>query len=117
MAYLSSLEALADPTRRRLFDVLRRGPCSVNELVGTVKLTQPAVSQHLRVLRDARLVRVRKDGQRRIYSVDRAGLAELRAYVDSLWDDVLTAYEQAASEAAARAADPSESETKENSHD
>jgi DNA-binding transcriptional ArsR family regulator len=96
------LEALADPTRRRLFDRLRAGPCSVSELVATVNLTQPAVSQHLKVLRGARLVQSRKQGQQRIYSVDREGLADLRAYVESLWDDVLRAFEQAAAEQAAR---------------
>lgn len=104
MSNVKPLEALADPTRRRLFDRLRQSPCSVGELVQTVRpLTQPAVSQHLRVLKGARLVRARRDGQRRIYSVDRAGLAELRAYVESLWDDVLGAFEQAAAEAAAPA--------------
>ena len=77
MANASALEALADPTRRRLFERLRAGPCSVTELAGTVPLTQPAVSQHLRVLRDARLVSVRKQGQHRIYSVNLEGLAEL----------------------------------------
>ena len=96
MANVIALEALADPTRRALFDRLRAGPCSVNELVVTVKLTQPAVSQHLRVLKEARLVRVRPQGRQRIYSVDREGLAELRAYVESLWDDVLGAFQEAA---------------------
>jgi DNA-binding transcriptional ArsR family regulator len=102
MANVIALEALADPTRRRLFDRLRTGPCSVNELVGTVELTQPAVSQHLRVLKEARLVHVRKQGQQRIYSVNREGLAELRAYVDSLWDDVLGAFQAAADQEAAQ---------------
>ena len=115
MANVQALEALADPTRRRLFDRLRQGACSVKELVQTVKpLTQPAVSQHLRVLKSARLVRVRRDGQRRIYSVDRAGLAELRAYVESLWDDVLDAFEQAAAEEAARA--PTSDDNEESNH-
>jgi DNA-binding transcriptional ArsR family regulator len=102
MANASALEALADPTRRRLFERLRAGPCSVTELAGTVPLTQPAVSQHLRVLRDARLVSVRKQGQHRIYSVNLEGLAELRAYVDSLWTDVLGAFQSAAAEAASQ---------------
>jgi DNA-binding transcriptional ArsR family regulator len=75
----------------------------VSELVATVRLTQPAVSQHLKVLREARLVQARKHGQQRIYSVNREGLADLRAYVDSLWEDVLGAFEQAAAEQAARA--------------
>jgi DNA-binding transcriptional ArsR family regulator len=104
MTNVIALEALADRTRRALFDRLRAGPCSVNELVETVNLTQPAVSQHLRVLKEARLVRVRPQGRQRIYSVDREGLAELRAYVENLWDDVLGAFQGAAeAEAAAQA--------------
>jgi DNA-binding transcriptional ArsR family regulator len=112
-----AFDALADPTRRRLFDRLRQGQCSVSELVGTVKLTQPAVSQHLRVLKDARLVRVRKDGQRRIYSVDRAGLTELRDYVESLWADALDAFEKAAADEAAQAGEAKPENQEENPHE
>lgn len=115
MTNVTPLEALADPTRRRLFDRLRAGPCSVTELVATVSLTQPAVSQHLRVLRKAQLVQVRKQGQHRIYSVNRVGLAELRAYVESLWDDVLDAFEKAAAEEAAQAS-PTPSGEEEHNH-
>jgi len=61
-------------------------------LISIVPISQPAVSQHLRVLRDARLVRVEKRGQQRIYHLDPAGLAELRQYVEGLWDDVLRAF-------------------------
>ena len=59
-------------------------------------MSQPAVSQHLRILKEARLVRVRKDGNRRMYSLNPEGLAELRAYFDGLWGDVLTAFQEAA---------------------
>ena len=104
MRDIKSLEALADPTRRKLFEQLRDGPRSVSELVQAVAKTQPAVSQHLKVLKAARLVQVRKQGQMRIYSMDRAGLAELRAYVESLWDDVLDAYAAAAAEEASQTA-------------
>jgi DNA-binding transcriptional ArsR family regulator len=90
------IEALGDPTRRQLFERLRDGPCSVNELVDAVSVSQPAVSQHLRVLKEARLVRAQKQGRQRIYSVDPEGLAELRAYVENLWEDVLGAFEEAA---------------------
>ena len=90
------IEALGDPTRRQLFERLRDGPCSVNELVDAVAVSQPAVSQHLRVLKDARLVQVHKRGRQRIYSVDPEGLAELRAYVENLWENVLGAFEEAA---------------------
>jgi DNA-binding transcriptional ArsR family regulator len=96
MTNIKSLEALADPTRRMLFERLSEGPCSVGELTEVVSVSQPAVSQHLRVLKEAHLVRVRKAGTRRIYSLDPTGLAELRQYLDELWDDVLTAFQEAA---------------------
>lgn len=92
MANISPIEALGDPTRRQLFEYLRQGPCSVTELISIVPISQPAVSQHLRVLREARLVKVEKRGQQRIYHLNPVGLAELRQYVESLWDDVLRAF-------------------------
>ena len=92
MTNISALDALGDPTRRRLFERLRQGSCSVTELISVVPISQPAVSQHLRVLREARLVRVEKRGQQRIYHLNPAGLAELRLYVENLWDDVLRAF-------------------------
>lgn len=92
MANISVLDALGDPTRRMLFERLRQGPCSVTELISIVPISQPAVSQHLRVLRDARLVKVEKKGQQRIYHLNPVGLAELRQYAESLWDDVLRAF-------------------------
>jgi DNA-binding transcriptional ArsR family regulator len=92
MANISPLDALGDPTRRQLFEYLRQGPCSVTELISIVPISQPAVSQHLRVLREARLVKVEKRGQQRIYHLNPIGLAELRRYAESLWDDVLYAF-------------------------
>jgi DNA-binding transcriptional ArsR family regulator len=92
MANISPMDALGDPTRRQLFEYLRRGPCSVTELISIVPISQPAVSQHLRVLREAQLVKVEKRGQQRIYHLNPVGLAELRQYVESLWDDVLRAF-------------------------
>ncbi len=92
MAYSTALSALADPTRRAIFERLRRRPRAVGELARAVAVTQPAVSQHLAVLRKARLVRSRQEGTRRIYTVDFAGLVSLRDYLDSYWDDVLDAY-------------------------
>jgi DNA-binding transcriptional ArsR family regulator len=92
MANISVLDALGDPTRRRLLERLRQGSCSVTELISIVPISQPAVSQHLRVLRETRLVRVEKRGQQRIYHLNPAGLAELRLYVENLWDDVLRAF-------------------------
>jgi len=90
--YDRALSALADPTRRALYERVRERPRSVGELTETVAVTQPAVSQHLRVLRDAGLVRSRRDGARRIYHPEPAGLRELRRYVESLWDDALDAF-------------------------
>ena len=92
MAYGDVLTALADPTRRALFERLRRRPYTVGELATLARVRQPTISQHLRVLRDADLVTDRRDGTRRYYSATTSGLAELRAYVESLWDDVLSAY-------------------------
>ena len=92
MTNISPMDALGDPTRRQLFEYLRQGPCSVTELISIVPISQPAVSQHLRVLREARLVKVEKRGQQRIYHLNPVGLAELRQYVESLWDDVLRAF-------------------------
>jgi DNA-binding transcriptional ArsR family regulator len=92
MAYGEALTALADPTRRAVYERLRRRPHTVGELARLARVSQPGVSQHLRVLEDARLVTHRRDGTRRYYSASRDGLAELRRYVESLWDDVLAAY-------------------------
>ena len=89
---MKTLDALGDPTRRLLFDHLRHGSCSVSELLSIVPISQPAVSQHLRILRDARLVRVEKKGRQRIYQLNPIGLAELRQYTESLWEDVLRAF-------------------------
>jgi DNA-binding transcriptional ArsR family regulator len=79
-----------------LFERLRQGSCSVNQLAQAVPVSQPAVSQHLRVLKEARLVNVRVQGNQRIYSLDPAGLAELRAYIEGLWEDVLGSFQAAA---------------------
>lgn len=94
MAYQSALQALADPTRRAVFERLRDGPLPVGELAAGLPVTRPAVSQHLKVLRNAGLVREQKMGTRRIYSVEVDGLVELRRYLDTLWTDVLTAFEK-----------------------
>jgi DNA-binding transcriptional ArsR family regulator len=85
--------ALADGTRRRVLEHLRDGgEHSVAELTGRLPVSQSAVSQHLRVLREAGLVTGRTSGTRHLYRVDRDGLSTLRAYVDRFWDDVLGAF-------------------------
>ena len=83
------LDALGDWTRRQIFEALRRGPRSVGDLAGSLPVSRPAVSQHLRVLKDAGLVRSRQEGTRRIYSVDPQGLTDIRAYFDSFWGEAL----------------------------
>lgn len=85
--------ALSDATRRRILEELRCGPRSVGELAAELPVSQSAVSQHLKVLREAKLVSRRVQGNRRIYSVSHEGLKELRRYVESFWDDVPAAFE------------------------
>jgi DNA-binding transcriptional ArsR family regulator len=96
MAYGDAIGALADPTRRRVFEQLADGPRPVGELAKGLPVSRPAVSQHLRVLREAGLVRERREGTRRFYSLDGDGLAELRAYIEGFWDDTLAAFKEAA---------------------
>jgi DNA-binding transcriptional ArsR family regulator len=83
------LEALGDPTRRLIFESLKAGPRSVGELADGMPVSRPAVSQHLRVLKEAGLVSDRKEGTRRLYRIDPGGLAGLRDYFDSFWGDAL----------------------------
>lgn len=92
MAYGMTLDALADPTRRRVFERLRRRDRTVGELAAWAGISQPAASQHLRVLRQAGLVTSRAEGTRRYYRADPRGLDSLRRYIESFWDDVLAAY-------------------------
>jgi DNA-binding transcriptional ArsR family regulator len=94
MAYAMSLAVLADPTRRRVFERLRAGARPVNALAAGLPVSRPAVSQHLKALRDAGLVDERSEGARRIYSIRREGLRELRDWLDTFWDDALTAFKQ-----------------------
>jgi DNA-binding transcriptional ArsR family regulator len=107
MTNINPFDALGDRTRRRLFERIGRGPCSVSELVAAASVSQPAVSQHLKVLREAELVRVEKQGQRRIYHLDAQGLLAIRRYVDAMWDDALSAFAEEA-ERLAGAADGSD---------
>ena len=92
MAYDAILDALGDPTRRRILEVLRAGPLSVTDLARTQTVSRPAVSQHLRVLESAGLVAAEVQGARRLYGIQRGAMAELRAYLDTFWTDVLSAY-------------------------
>lgn len=85
----AALEALGDPTRRAIVEQLRRRPLPVGQLAARLPVSRPAVSQHLKVLKDAGLVSERKLGTRRVYSVELRGIVELRRYLDGFWDDVL----------------------------
>ncbi len=96
MAYGDAIAALADPTRRTVFERLRTGPQPVVELARGLPVSRPAVSQHLRVLKEAGLVRDRRQGTRHYYSVDGDALAELREYFESFWEDTLVAFKEAA---------------------
>jgi DNA-binding transcriptional ArsR family regulator len=89
-------DALGDPTRRQVFRLLRGGERSVGELAIELPVSRPAVSQHLRVLKEAQLVSDRPDGVRRLYSVRRTGLEVLRSELETMWDDALAAFAQAA---------------------
>ncbi len=92
MSYTQVLIALADPTRRKILESLRAAPRTVGELAAHQPVSRPAVSQHLKVLAAARLVRVEPRGNRRLYSVRSDGLDELRRYLETFWSDVLNAY-------------------------
>ena len=96
MAYRTAMDALGDPTRRAIFEQLRRGPRAVGEIASELPVSRPAVSQHLRVLKDAGLVTERRDGTRRLYRLDPDGLGELRDYFDDFWTEALAGFKAAA---------------------
>jgi len=92
VAYRNAFTALADPTRRAVFERLRAGPVSVGDIAAGLPVSRPAVSQHLKALREAGLVRHEVDGTRRLYEVDPNGLGELRSWLDRFWSDSLAAF-------------------------
>jgi DNA-binding transcriptional ArsR family regulator len=96
MAYAEALQALADPTRRSVLEQLRGGPRAVGEIAAHLPVSRPAVSQHLRVLKEAGLVTERQNGTRRLYRVDPDGLAGLREYLDGFWEEALASFKAAA---------------------
>ena len=98
MAYRHAMEALGDRTRRAIFEQLRSGPRAVGEIADELPVSRPAVSQHLRVLKEAGLVTERRNGTRRIYRLDPDGVGELRAYLDRFWNRSLTAFKAAVEE-------------------
>ena len=92
MAYQTAFLALADPTRRQVFEQLRHGPKSVGIIAAKMPVSRPAVSQHLGVLKKAGLVADRAEGTRRVYYIDPHGLAAIRNWLDQFWDDALVAF-------------------------
>ncbi|MGI9367325.1 MAG: ArsR/SmtB family transcription factor [Ruegeria sp.] len=92
MAYLDSISALADPTRRQVFEAIATKPRAVGDLAAGLPVSRPAVSQHLKVLSDAGLVVCRSEGTRNIYAARPEGLAELRAWVDRFLTDALDGF-------------------------
>ena len=112
MAIHRTLTALADPTRREVFERLRRGPSSVNDLAAGMPVSRPAVSQHLKALAGAGLVAARKVGTRRIYRVELTGLSELRQYLDEFWTDILAAFKEEAEAEPTAEEPPDREETK-----
>jgi DNA-binding transcriptional ArsR family regulator len=93
MAYGNALAALADPTRQKVLESLRAGPRAVGDIARRMPVSRPAVSQHLKVLKEAGLVTDRADGTRRVYYIDPKGLAALRAWLDQFWEQALGAFQ------------------------
>jgi DNA-binding transcriptional ArsR family regulator len=96
------LDALGDPTRRAVLRRLRSGARSVQEIADGLDVSRPAVSQHLKVLKEARLVTDRPEGTRRLYVIDTRGIEAARTWLDGLWDQALTAFKEAAELEAAK---------------
>jgi len=94
MAYESALRCLSDPTRRRVFERLRSGPKSVAVLARGLPVSRPAVSQHLKALKEAGLVIDRSEGARRVYCIDPDGLGDLRRWIDQFWDQALASFKE-----------------------
>jgi DNA-binding transcriptional ArsR family regulator len=95
------LDALGDPTRRRILKRLRAGRRSVREITDGLDVTRPAVSQHLKVLKAAGLVVARAEGTRRLYAVDDRGIQAARNWLEGFWDETLVAFKEAAEREAA----------------
>ncbi len=97
----AGLGLLGDPSRRAIFELLARRPCSVQQLADELPISRPAVSQHLRVLRDGGLVVSRAEGTRRIYQLNPDGLTALRTWLEGVWSDALTGFQKVAEDPSA----------------
>jgi DNA-binding transcriptional ArsR family regulator len=91
MAY-NIMAALADPTRQEILEILRAGPRAVGQIAAGMPISRPAVSQHLKVLKESGLVAETRQGTRHYFAIAPEGLGELRAYLDGLWSDALAAF-------------------------
>jgi DNA-binding transcriptional ArsR family regulator len=110
------LTALGDPTRQAILDRLSHGPLAVGQLADVLPISRPAVSQHLKVLKDVGLVFDRQDGTRRLYQVDPEGLAELRRHLDGFWERSLAAFQERAQQDIAQPAQPQKGEQDDRDH-
>lgn len=106
----AQLAALGDPTRRTIFELIAERPRSVAEITREVTVSQSAVSQHLKVLRDTQLVRAEPKGASNIYHVDPAGLGQMRAWLDRFWSKTLEAYKQAVEQPPEKSQPPEDSQ-------
>jgi DNA-binding transcriptional ArsR family regulator len=92
---------LGDPNRRAIFELLARRPSAVGEIAGQLPISRPAVSQHLKTLKDGGLVVSRPDGNRRVYSLDPHGVAAMRAWLDGVWEQALAGFQKFAEQTVA----------------
>lgn len=97
---IAALGVLGDPTRRAIFECLARSPKAVGQIATELPVSRPAVSQHLKVLKDAGLVADHAEGTRRIYRINPDGISSIRAYLDRMWSEALEGFRQAAQQAA-----------------
>jgi DNA-binding transcriptional ArsR family regulator len=95
-SYGRALTALADPTRRRILELIALAPTSVSQIAANMPISQPAVSQHLAQLKAAQLVNAEVQGRRHVYRIDRAGLVAIRSYIENMWGEALESYRKAA---------------------
>ena len=91
-----AFEALGDPTRRSIFEKLREGPMAVVDIADGLSVSRPAVSQHLKVLREAKLININAYGNRNVYQINREGIIEMRNYLDGFWEDALLSFKEVA---------------------
>lgn len=101
MANIDPIEVLADPSRKRIFELLKSGPMHVGRIAEQLPISRPAVSQHLKLLKEAGLVQEAREGNRHAYSIDPKGLARMQHWLDQFWGDALSAFKVEAERSAA----------------